>query len=111
MLVSNTPPIRYDIDAAPICIRYATWRIVDFFRMLTLRYGSDTPLIRSRYARDIVPIRQGVTLTATKREEEGGGGRRKKEEGRMKKKRTYLRLQLLRIFSCRHLLCEEEAAN
>ncbi|CAL9012511.1 unnamed protein product [Prunus brigantina] len=49
MLVSDTASIRYDTDTASIRIRYAMWRIVDFSRMLTLRYCSDTPLIRSRY--------------------------------------------------------------
>ncbi|KAI5325441.1 PREDICTED: reverse mRNAase [Prunus dulcis] len=47
MLVSDTAPIRYGTDMAPIRIRYATWRIVDLYGMLTSRYGSDTSSIRS----------------------------------------------------------------
>ncbi|KAI5351971.1 hypothetical protein L3X38_004862 [Prunus dulcis] len=52
MLVSDTAPIRYGTDTAPIRIRYATWRIVDLYGMLTSRYGSDTSSIRSRYGID-----------------------------------------------------------
>lgn len=36
-------------DTAPILIQYTTWRIVDVSDLLTLRYSSDTPSIRSRY--------------------------------------------------------------
>ncbi|KAH0993323.1 hypothetical protein GBA52_004806, partial [Prunus armeniaca] len=66
MCVSDTPPIRYGT---------ITIRIVDFSGMLTLRYGPDTTSIRSQYASDTLPIRQGVSFRATKRR-----GRKNEEE-------------------------------
>ncbi|KAI5351851.1 hypothetical protein L3X38_004742 [Prunus dulcis] len=62
MLVSDTALIRYGTDTAPIRIRYATWRIVDLYGMLTSRYGSDTSSIRSRYGRYTASIRLGIAV-------------------------------------------------